>query len=134
MRIFFDENFSPHLVAGLRALQNGMPGEGVEVCSVVEEFGRGALDEDWIPKVGAQGGVAITQDCNIHRTRAQWAICQGNQIGVFFFKPPKKQGWNYWMIVQVVIRHWEEIKRLATNKKPFGFVIEPHMNKLKSLG
>ena len=94
MRLYFDENFSPSLVAGMRALQDGRKGEGVTVCSVEDEFGRGSADEDWIPAIAGKHGVVITQDTNIHRTRAQWQLCHENKIGIFFFKPPK-QGWNY---------------------------------------
>ena len=134
MRVYFDENFSPHLVAGLTALQEGRPSEEVKVCSVADEFGKGAADEDWIPKVGSLGGIAITQDINLNRTRAQWEMCQNNQIAVFFFRPPKKGGWNYWQIVQLVIRQWKEIKGLArTAKKPFGYVIDFHKNKILPL-
>jgi len=34
MKIYFDENFSPRLVEGLRAFQAGVPNEGIEVLSV----------------------------------------------------------------------------------------------------
>lgn len=90
MRIYFDENFSPHLVAGMQAIQNGRRSEEVIVESVDKEFGRGAKDEDWIPSIATRHGVALTQDLNIHRLRAQWELCTANKIGIFFFKPPKK--------------------------------------------
>ncbi len=134
MRIYFDENFSPHLVEGIRQIQDGRKSEGVSVCSVKEEFGAGADDEVWIPSVASRHGVVITQDVNIHRTRAQWELCQANKIGVFFFKSPKKAGWSYWQIVQLVVRHWPEIKRLSEqSRRPFGYVVETHRNKLRRL-
>lgn len=124
MRIYFDENFSPSLIAGMRAFQAGRKSEEVEVCSVEEEFGKGAKDEDWLPRVARQHGVVVTQDINIHRARAQWELCQKNRIGIIFLKPPKK-GWSYWEIVQLVVRWWGEIKALARNEtRPFGRVIE----------
>jgi hypothetical protein len=94
MRIYFDENFSPALIAGISAFQAGRRNEDVAVCSIQEEFGRGAKDEEWIPGIAKRHGVAITQDLNINRTRAQWEICRANKIGIFFIKPPKKEGWN----------------------------------------
>jgi PIN like domain len=134
MRIYFDENFSPSLVAGMREFQNGRRSEDVAVCSVEEEFGRGATDEVWIPGVALRHGVAITQDLNIHRTRAQWELCRTNKVGVFFFKPPRKKAWSYWDIAQLVVRHWPEIKKLAADKKrPFGFVVEMTRAKFSSL-
>lgn len=37
MRIYFDENFSPHLVAGIRAIQGGLRSEDLVVASVEED-------------------------------------------------------------------------------------------------
>ena len=133
MRIYFDENFSPHLVAGMQAFQNNRRSEDVTVLSVVEDFGRGTADETWIPAVAKVHGVALTQDVNIHRTRAQAALCQANKIGVFFFKPPK-DGWSYWRLVQLVVRLWPDIARLAEEtKRPFSFIVDARTAKIKRL-
>lgn len=135
MRIYFDENFSPHLVAGMRAFQEARRSEDVAVCSVEDEFGRGAHDEVWIPGIAQRHGVALTQDLNIHRSRAQRELCEANKIGVFFFKPPARaRTWTYWDIVQLVVRHWPEIKRLsAEERRPFSFVVEMHKSKFSPL-
>jgi len=135
MRIYFDENFSPHLVAGIRAFQSARRSEDTVVCSVEEEFSRGAPDELWIPGIATRHGVAITQDLNIHRTRAQWELCKSNKIGIFFFKPPRKtMAWNYWDIVQLVVRYWPELKRQATDtRRPFGRVVEMTKSKFSKL-
>src|SRR5687768_7752697 len=90
MRVYFDENFSPHFVSGIRTIQEGRKSDDIVVCSVAEEFGKGAKDEDWIPGVAARHGVILTQDTNIHRTKALWQLCCSNKIGIIFLKPPKK--------------------------------------------
>src|SRR4051812_18165051 len=108
MRFYFDENFSPHLVGGMRIFQEGRRSEGVSVSSIREEFGQGAKDESWIPGIAIRHGVAITQDLNIHRTLAQWELCRSNKIGIFFIKPPKKEGWTYWDIIQLVVKLWPD--------------------------
>jgi hypothetical protein len=94
MRIYFDENFSLSLVAGIQKLQDGRKSDGITVHSVIDEFGRGAPDEKWIPGIASQHGCMITQDLNINRVRAQWELCKQNKIGVFFFKTPRR-GWDY---------------------------------------
>jgi len=133
MRIYFDENFSPALVEGLRRIQEGRRSDDITVCSVIEEFGRGSADETWIPAVASRHGVVVTQDLNLHRLKAQWALCQSNKVGIFFIKPPKK-GWSYWDIVRLIVRHWTEISRLAKEtERPFGFYIEHDSTKIKSL-
>jgi hypothetical protein len=133
MRIYFDESFSPALIEGLRRIQEGRRSDDITVCSMIEEFGRGAPDETWIPGVASRHGVVITQDININRTRAQWELCRVNKIGVFFVRPPKK-GWSYWQIVQLVIRLWPKISELARDTtRPFGFYIEHDSTKIKLL-
>ena len=92
MRIYFDENFSPHLVTGMRAFQEARKSEDVAVCSVEDEFGRGAHDEVWIPGIAQRHGVALTQDLNIHRSRAQRELCEANNIDVFFSNHRPGQG------------------------------------------
>jgi hypothetical protein len=123
MRIYFDENFSPSLVAGIQKLQDGRKSDGITVHSVIAEFGKGAPDEKWIPGIASQHGCMVTQDLNINRVRAQWALCKQNKIGVFFFKPPKR-GWDYWTIVDLVVTSWQRIQNIAKEStRPFAYVI-----------
>jgi hypothetical protein len=133
MRVYFDENFSPHLIKAFATLQDGRPREDVQVLSVSEEFGKGCADEAWIPAIAQQHGVVVTQDRNINRTRAQWALCQANKIGIFFLEPPKS-GWDYWTIVVLTLKWWPQIKDTAKNiKRPFGRVIQVHRLKWSEL-
>jgi hypothetical protein len=133
MRLYFDENFSPSLIQGLKVIQDGRKSDDIDVCSVEGEFGRGAKDEDWIPSVAGKHGIILTQDTNIHRTRAQWELCRTSKVGVFFFRPPKK-GWSYWQIVQLLVRWWPELcARAKDTRKPFGFCIEFDGRKMKPL-
>src|SRR5690242_16473537 len=116
MRVYFDENFSPSLVAGMQKIQDGRKSEGFSVHSVKDEFGKGAPDEEWIPKIASEHGCVITQDLNINRTRAQWDLCRQNKIGIFFFKPPRS-GWSYWTIVELIVTSWSRIKAIAKDEQ-----------------
>lgn len=135
MRIYFDENFSPHLITGIKAIQDGRPSEDIVVLSTAQEFGRGCPDEEWIPEVAKRHGIILTQDLNIHRLRAQWDLCNRFKVGIFFFKPPKKaKAWGYWDIVQLTIRHWPAIKDATRSlERPFGRVIEIGKSRLGEL-
>jgi len=133
MRIYFDENFSPHLIKAFTALQDGRKSEDVQVLSIKDAFGKGCPDETWIPGVAKQHGVAITQDANIHRIRAQYDLCEFNKIGIFFIDPPKS-GWSYWPIVELLIKWWPRIKETTKGqKRPFGRVISVGSSKWKEL-
>ena len=61
MKIFIDENMPPQLAEGLSILEKPN-NEGVEVYSIQKEYGRGILDEDWIPKVGSSKGIVIIKE------------------------------------------------------------------------
>lgn len=50
MRIYFDENFSPSLVAGMQKIQDGRKSEGFSVHSVKDEFGKGAPMKNGFPE------------------------------------------------------------------------------------
>lgn len=126
MKIYFDENTFPQLAYGLRALQeplNLKENEQIEVVYLPDEFGKGAKDEDWIPKLGAIGAVIITHDLNIHRSRSQRELYMAHGLGAFFFTPPSKNGFGYWEFVQQVIKRWDEIKKLSSSKakRPFAY-------------
>jgi len=78
MRIYVNENMSPYLARGFDILQkpeNLKLREPIEVRSIKNEFGEGALDEDWIPLVGTQNSCIITQDYNIKRISHQRKLC-----------------------------------------------------------
>lgn len=68
MTIYIDENMSPYLAKGLQILQapeNIKLKQSINVESIIDKFGRGAKDEDWIPQAGQTAAYIITQDYNI---------------------------------------------------------------------
>lgn len=134
MNFFFDENITPQIARALAILQEPLQHEQIKVFNIRDEFGRGATDEEWIPEVGKQEGVVITQDLNIHRTRQQRELYRQFKIGVVFFKPPKKTGYGYWTMIEKIIEAWPDIKKIAKRKKkPFAYVIKPRSKKLEEL-
>ena len=95
-----------------------------EVKSIKKEFGEGALDEDWIPKAGQLNACVITQDYNINRIKHQRALCEKYNLGMFYFRPPSKNGFTYWEMVKLLTKHWPEIIKIATKKtRPFSYKI-----------
>lgn len=120
MKIYIDENISPNLAKGLNILEKPF-GAGIEVLSIKEVFGEGVQDEDWIPKVGLEKGIVITQDYNIHRTRLQKELYLESGLGIFFFSK-SKTGFSYWEITVELIKRWDRLKKLATKTQlPFAY-------------
>lgn len=125
MKIYIDENFPVKLAHGLNVLQeplNKAEKFPIEVLSIKEVFGEGAQDEDWIPKLGAEHAIVITQDYNIQRTRHQATLFREHGLGIFFYRPPSNTGFKYWEMVLQIITRWEEIKKLShKTEAPFAF-------------
>lgn len=88
MKFYFDENFSPYLIKGLKYIQSGRNAENAEILSIKDEFNAGCKDEEWIPVVASKNGVVITQDININRTKYLHALFTKHKLCVFYFRTP----------------------------------------------
>jgi len=123
MKIYIDENMPAQLAEGLAILEKPN-NEGVEVYSIQKEYGRGILDEDWIPQVGQVNGIVITQDFKMQRIKTQYNLLKTYKLGMFYLTPPGGRGYTYWEMVERIIINWVEIKNLIKkNKPPFAFRI-----------
>lgn len=128
MKIFVDENMSFSLARGLEQLvqpENCDRNEPLEIISIVDAFGRGTPDEEWIPLVGKEGGCFITQDRNIRKKQDQWELCQKHKVGAIFLKlGSKRKGLPYWQQVEFVIKKWSKIiEQVDRLDRPFGLEV-----------
>ena len=121
-KLYVDENLSPFLAQGLHLLEKGN-GNEIEVLSIKEVFGKGTDDEVWIPQVGNEGGIILTQDYNIIRKKQQRELYEQCGVGLFVIRPPSKRGYSYWEMVRYVVNHWNEMKKLAKNELPFAYLL-----------
>ena len=129
--IYLDENLSEYVADALNSLDKGYF-QNVTVSSTKTKFGKGVPDEIIIPSIGKSGGVLITKDVNIHRSRMQYQLCKEYNLGVFFLKPVKGLD-KHWEIVKMLINNWEEIINLIIKDRlPFGYEI-PGRGKIKKL-
>ncbi len=137
MIIYIDENLAPILSKGFDLLQSPLNfklNDAIEVKSIKEVFGEGALDEDWIPNLEKGKDCVITQDYNINRIREQRQLCQQYNIGMFYFRPPSKNGFTYWDMLKMLVKHWPEITKIAAKeKRPFSFKASSRSTKLERL-
>lgn len=131
MKIYFDENVAFQIPEALNILQQPCKDEEIEVICISEKFGRGVTDEEWIPEVGKERGVVVTQDLKIQYTRQQRILYEKYNVGVVFFKPPSKKGYTYWEQVINILSSWAEIKKIAIHhKRPFAYIRRPGSKKL----
>lgn len=123
--IYIDENFSHHLADGLNIFQKHLNLNEkleIQVLSIKDKFGKGVKDEVWIPLVGGEKGIVITQDLRIQTTRHQNELYKKHGLGVFFFKPPSN-GFSFWEMVEQIIKRWPEIKKKSAENRPFAYRI-----------
>jgi hypothetical protein len=124
-KIFIDENLPRQLAIGLNILiqpQNKKDGIEIEILSIKDVYGEGERDEDWIPKVGQQNGIVITQDFRIQTQKHQQELYKNNGVGILFFNPPSKGVFAYWDMVNQLVTRWDEIKQIVRkNKAPFAY-------------
>ncbi|MBC8486838.1 MAG: hypothetical protein H8D45_12460 [Bacteroidetes bacterium] len=125
IKIYIDENFAQQLAEGLNLFQkhlNRKEKHNFEVLSIRKEFGQGVKDEIWIPILGKEQDIVITQDISIQTMRHQRDLYHKYGIGIFFFKPPSKGGFSFWEMVQQIIKRWDDIKqKIIKSKKPFAY-------------
>lgn len=125
MKIYIDENMPPQLARALNILQevtNRREGTNHEVLSVVDVFGTGVKDEDWIPKAGGEKAAIITQDYHIQTTRHQRDLCNQYGLGMFYIRPPSRNGFTFGDMTKLLVKRWDEIlKILKKDNPPFSY-------------
>jgi hypothetical protein len=113
---------SEYVADALNSLDRGYF-QNITVSSTKTKFGKGVPDEAIIPSTGKSGGILITKDINIQRTRMQYQLCKNYKLGVFFLKPAKGLD-RHWEIVKMLINNWEEIISIINKGRlPFGYEI-----------
>lgn len=127
MIIYIDENMSPYLARGFNILQtpeNIKLPEAIEVKSIKDDFGMGAKDEDWIPVAGLKSSCVLTQDYNINRINHQKQLCEEFGLGMFYFRPPSKNGFLYWDMLKLIVKHWPKITYICLKEeRPFAYKV-----------
>lgn len=123
MRFLFDAH---HPLVLARAIATLAEDEPYEVKHIIEKFGHGAKDTDWIPTLGMEGGwVLISEDRRI-RTRPleRCAFEHTGLIGFFLAK-----GWNQlslWPRAALMVTWWPHIVTRATTATSGEMLVVPH--------
>ena len=131
IKIYLDATRAPQLARALEIIQSHLNIEekkAIQVLSIVDEFGEATKDEEWIPKIGAEGGIVITDDRRIQTSRHQRELYIQHGVGIIFLKSPKT-GMSFWQMFTHLVEWWGDIKHIARhNKPPFAFR-QPGQNK-----
>jgi len=128
MTFYIDENMPALLAEAFNILQQELNDRSrygsIKILSIIVEFGASTPDEVWIPLAGQSNACIITQDYNIHRIADQRRLCEENELGMFYLRPPSKTGFKYWDMVKVLVTHWEQMNKIALREsRPFAYKI-----------
>ena len=116
VRFLFDANLPAGLAEALRVL--GEPAEHVS-----EIFAPATPDETWIRYAGERGWCVVSRDVNITRNHHERAALQEAEVGAFFLLPGRRSP-RLCQIIQTVVKHWPELKRVAADeRRPFQYEI-----------
>ena len=108
----FDANLPSRIPESLRIL-------GEQAHHVHDIFAPGTPDETWINYAGARGWCIVSRDTNITRKPHERAALVAHSVGAFFLLPGGRSP-TFWRMVETVIRHWSQMKRIAaTEDRPF---------------
>jgi hypothetical protein len=119
-KIYFDENIPIGLAHGMANLDksNNQRSGQCELIYMPDVLGKGVKDSVWIPVLAKEGAVVITYDYNIHRDNIERGIYQKNGLGLVVIRMPSKKGATYWERVQLLIKQWEEIRKVCVQRNP----------------
>ncbi len=131
LRVYIDENIAPQMAHAFNVVQNHLnkkEKKEIQVYSIAEEYGVGALDEDWLPEVAKHNGIVITQDRRMQHSKHQRELYKELGVGMIFLKAPK-DGMCFWNMFKHLVNWWDRIKSICwKNKVPFAYR-QPGKNK-----
>ena len=108
MKIKFDENISPRLVDAIRRLEIDA---SIELGSVLEDYGQGTADPQWMFRFRDEGGLAmVSGDHNILQKTVN--LVASTESGLVSVWPPP--GWpelKRWGQAALLLRWWPVIKQ-----------------------
>jgi hypothetical protein len=124
LKVYIDENLAPQLAKALDIIQDHLNNEekkAIKVLSLTDVFYEGIKDEDWIPLIGREKGVVITQDRRIQHSRHQRELYLYYGVGIIFLKSTKT-GLSFWQMFKHIVLWWDDIKQIVRkNEPPFSF-------------
>lgn len=115
MKVKFDENISTRLIEAIRALESDRT---IEIGSVLQDYGTGKADPDWMFRFRDEGGVAmISGDHNILQTPVNLAAYAASGL-ISIWPPPGFPELKRFGQAAFLVRWWPVIKAKIVQSSP----------------
>ncbi len=86
-----------------------------------QHFAQGALDDEWLPLVGAWGWTVIGQDHSYHKNESETAALKHYSMGCFYLWGAEAKRWD---TMRLFARTYDKIELAAeTTTRPFLYYV-----------
>jgi hypothetical protein len=116
-RYFVDESMLS-IARALRAVRPDVVYPGHPDCPDIR---LGARDVDWLPVVGRAGWAVIMRDKRIRRRPVERQRLVDHGVRAFCLTGAGNQ--SSWQMLQLVVRHWDRIERVAAEPGPYLYAL-----------
>ena len=118
----FDEQISSRISSALQVM-----GEPCLHVVTVDDLGRGATDAQILPYCGRFGLTLVTLDRRMLASPHLHGLIHEFGVGAFFVSSQRrKETPPPWLIFRTLVKHWEEIRRIADEEaRPFMKLVQP---------
>jgi PIN domain-containing protein len=108
--LYLDEN-----LCNSRAILDTLTRLSVRHERHLDHFGRGTLDETWLPKVGLNGWVLLTTDKRIRYNFLEKRALEANAVREFVFASGNMSGQDMAVVLELAL---PKMRRLCRKLKP----------------
>jgi hypothetical protein len=124
----FDENFGGPIVSTIAQILKFHP-DPPEIGSVVEQFGSGAKDQEWIPLVAKDGWVVLSNDRAKRCGGAKLPIVCAEHGVTHILLSKSMHGMKQFYKAAAVLHMWDAITEVHTASPGSRFFIRLHLGK-----
>jgi hypothetical protein len=122
--IIFDENIAPRLI---RAIEVLCKGENYKIDSVVNKFGCGTTDREWLNGIAKEGNwIILSGDHHIKTRKHEIEAFKASGSVAFFLPKYFNNTFDFWDKASFICRWWKIIISQGNDAPPKSIFHIPH--------
>ena len=119
VRILLDENTGAPFVAALRKVAELDRRHNCEIAHTIDLFGKGAKDQDWVPRIMNEGWLLVTEDRgrNSRQEERLPQLCQRHSVTHVLVLPALLKRGGQFEKMRALLAVWPELLAMAEAQK-----------------